>query len=41
MSERGIGEKIVKEKISDQYDSNPNECSLTIENTKLHVHCAD
>ena len=33
MSERGIGDKEVKGKISYQYDSNPNECSLTI-NTK-------
>ena len=34
MSERGIGDKEVKGKISYQYDSNPNECSLTIDNTK-------
>ena len=31
MSERGIGDKEI---ISYQYDSNPNECSLTTDNTK-------
>ena len=34
MSERGIGDKEVKGKIIYRYDSNPNECSLTIDNTK-------
>ena len=34
MSERGIGDKEVKGKIIYRYDSNPNECSLTTDNTK-------